>query len=116
MGDIRDGRPSGGPRTRELYDAFGEVSDGDEDADEETGLRGGLPKDRSPGGLGFHSGFLDDDDPQSAGGPTPKYKDEPEEAHVQQEADVERLNPRDGGGSPGSISGDGSWEHASQIQ
>lgn len=88
----------GTPRTKELYDAFGEVSD-EEDADEETGLRGGRPEDRSPGGLGFHSGFLDDEDPASArhvGG----YKDEPDEGAKRETAD-----------SP-----DGSWEHASQTR
>jgi kexin len=91
----------GTPRTRELYDAFGEVSD-DEDADEETGLRGGRPQDRSPGGLGFHQGFLDDDDPPSAphdGG----YKDEPDPVEVEEK--------RENADSP-----DGSWEHASQSR
>ncbi|KAG2065412.1 subtilisin-like protein [Suillus decipiens] len=46
----------GRPRAKELYDAFGEVSD-DEDADEETRLH--------HSGTGFHSGFLDDNDPSS---------------------------------------------------
>lgn len=62
------------PRTKELYDAFGEVSD-DEDADESTGLRPDVVARES---LGYHAGFLDDDDPQSAG-PTP-YRDEPTHA------------------------------------
>lgn len=91
------------PRTKELYDAFGEVSD-DEDATEETGLRPGT---RSPR-VEFHSGFLDDD--PSTAGLTPRYKDEPD-------AETEKEQP----GSPasaasGSGSGDGSWEHASETR
>lgn len=108
----RGGRPSpGGARAKELYDAFGEVSD-DEDADEETGLRPRGPGDGTPGGrLGFHSGFLDDEDLASAG-PTPIYKDEPDSAHHSGEEERSR--------SPESVSGDGSgdgsWEHASQTR
>ncbi|KII89183.1 hypothetical protein PLICRDRAFT_687640 [Plicaturopsis crispa FD-325 SS-3] len=104
---------SGAPRTKELYDAFGEVSDDEDDADESTGLRGGRPQDRSPGGLGFHEGFLDDDDPQSAG-PTPLYKDEPDAHDSSLEAGAGRDSPDDRARSPGS--GDGSWEHASQTR
>jgi kexin len=38
------------------------------------------PQDRISEGLGFHSSFLDDDDVSTAGpGPTPKYRDEPEQ-------------------------------------
>lgn len=88
----------GSQRTKELYDAFGEVSD-DEDADEETALR---PHGPSPA-VNLHSGFLDDD-PSTAGEATPiHYKDEPEKDRSQ---------------SPGSASGsgDGSWEHASQTR
>lgn len=109
----RDGRPSGGARTKELYDAFGELSD-DEDADEETGLR---PRDHdgSPGGrLAFHSGFLDDEDPVSAGHRS-TYRDEPEEAdHLKGPTDVRSASPASGSGGEGS--GDGSWEHASQTR
>lgn len=94
----RDGRP----RARELYDAFGEVSD-DEDADEETRLQ---PGGQTSEGLGFHSEFLDDDDPSSAG-PIPVYRDNPGEGH-DASPDVRSI-------SPGSGSGDGSWEHASQT-
>jgi len=98
MSSIRRG-PTG--RTRELYDAFGEVSEDEGDADERTGLRGGRD---TRGGLGFHAGFLDDDDPQSAATPlngaTP-YKDEPAD------------QPRRGRTSPGT---DESWEHASQAR
>lgn len=97
---------SGRPRTKELYDAFGEVSD--DDADEETGLRGAI--DRTEG-LGFHSGFLDDD-PSTAGGMTPaaaRYKDEPGSPH-------EAAGPsREHAPSPEG-SGDGSWEHASETR
>lgn len=98
MTSIRQGSAG---RTRELYDAFGEVSDDDEDADERTRLRGG----RDPGaGVEFHAGFLDDDDPQSAATPfndAAPYKDEP--------ADQGRR----GRTSPGT---DESWEHASQAR
>ena len=107
----RDGRPSRGARTKELYDAFGEVSD-DEDADEETGLRPRDHGDSPDGRLGFHSGFLDDDDPVSAGH-RPTYRDEPEEAdHLKGPADVRSASPASGGEG----SGDGSWEHASQTR
>lgn len=99
----RDRAGGGGGRTKELYDAFGEVSDDeDEDADEETGLarRGAV----SPGGRGFHSGF-DDDDTQNAG-PASVYKDEPEHSRG--------LHGHSGLDSPASQgTGDGSWEHAS---
>ena len=89
-------------RSKELYAAFDEDED-DEDADEETGLR--RASDHSPVGLGYHSGFLDDDDPASAGGPPTRYKDEPSPT----EHAAERPH------SPGEGSGDsGSWEHASQ--
>lgn len=94
LSSMRQGRP----RTKELYDAFGEVSD-DEDADEHTGLR---PDVAEQEGLGYHAGFLDDDDPQSAG-PTP-YRDEPTASQSQL--------PRDRS-SPDSHE---SWEHASQIR
>ncbi|KAA1469423.1 hypothetical protein DENSPDRAFT_772842 [Dentipellis sp. KUC8613] len=103
----------GAPRSKELYDAFGEGSD-DEDADEETGLRPGRPQDRSPGGLGFHSGFLDDEDPHSATstpGPHTAYRDEPDES----EKEHERTSASPSIGS-GSGSADGSWEHASQTR
>ena len=104
-----------GPRTtRELYDAFGELSDDDDD-DETTALRQPLAR-----SVGFHSGFLDDDDPSTAAGLTPKYRDEP----VQEEGSSHRAAhsqlDRPGGSeehlaSPsGSGSGDGSWDHASR--
>jgi kexin len=98
----RDGRwGAAGPPARELYDAFGEVDEDDEDADEETGLRSG----QSPGGLGFHSGFLEDDGPDSAG-PTPTYKDEPDPGN-----DSFEPKTQDESRSPDTVSGE-SWVHA----
>lgn len=107
MSSLRDGA-TGAPRTRELYDAFGEVSD-DEEADEHTQLRG---PGRSTGGIGFHSGFLDDDDPSTAG-PTPKYRDEPDSGRTPREPE---RQPTENVPSSPSGSGDGSWEHASQTR
>lgn len=90
-----------GGRTKELYDAFGE--DYDEDADAETGLR--IPVDS--GGVGFHSGFLEDEDTHSVTASAP-YKDEPgRDEHANFHEHTGRS------GSPGS-GDDGSWEHASQ--
>ena len=98
MDSIRRG-PGG--RTRELYDAFGEVSDDEDDADERTGLRvGSDPR----GGIGSNDGFLDDDDPQSTGTPfngAAPYKDDPVD------------QGRRGRTSPGT---DESWEHASPTR
>lgn len=98
MTSIRQG-PGG--RTRELYDAFGEVSDDEDDVDEQTELRGGR---NSRTGLGFHESFLDDDDSHSATTPhqsAAPYRDEPTD------------QSRRGGNSPGT---DESWEHASQTR
>jgi kexin len=93
----------GAPRTKELYDAFGEHDDDDDDVDENTGLRVGSPGGAGPG-LAFHEGFLDDEDPHTPRtAPTPAYRDEPEQ----------REAPTGGATSPsGSGSGDGSWVHA----
>lgn len=91
-----------GPRSKELYAAFDEVSD-DEDADEHTGLRRGVES--TPVGLAYHSGFLEDEDPASAGPPT-RYKDEPEPSEKERE--------RSSSPASGSGSGSGDWEHASQ--
>ncbi|KAF7799581.1 hypothetical protein EIP86_010818 [Pleurotus ostreatoroseus] len=99
MSSIGGGRT--GTRSKELYAAFDE--DEDDDADEETGLKRGMAGD-SPTALGFHSGFLDDDDPASAGLPAGRYKDEPE-PHEREGLRAE---------SPASGSGSGDWEHASQ--
>ncbi|KAL0946529.1 hypothetical protein HGRIS_012738 [Hohenbuehelia grisea] len=113
MSSIRDGGSAGGVRTKELYDAFGEVSD-DEDVDEETHLQGRRPGERSGAGLGFHSGFLDDDEHPSTAGVSPGYRDEPDDQPPREAEpqDHEHVPP-----SPsGSGSGDGSWEHASQTR
>jgi kexin len=109
----RDGRPApGGPRTKELYDAFGEVSD-DEDVDEETALRGDHLHGRSQGELSFHAGFLDDEDTPAATVPPSKYRDEPEgESGLQSAVAGPSGANVDHPGSPASVSGDGSWEHA----
>lgn len=108
LSNVREGRA--GPRSKELYAAFDEDSD-EEDADEETGLR--RPRGDTPVGLGYHSGFLDDEDPSTAGGPPTRYKDEPDE-HSQPPREPEHQPPheRERSHSPGSGSGD--WEHASQ--
>ena len=103
------GAPRGAPRTtKELYDAFGEVSDDDDDVDEETALR---PHSISHAlDTGLHSGFLDDDDPPSGGSgrQQARYRDEPE-------SPVEKEATRSD--SPGSGSGSGSsWEHASETR
>jgi len=108
----------GGQRTKELYDAFGEVSD-DEDADEETRLH---PQGPSPG-VNLHSGFLDDD-PSTAGGTTPttRYRDEPahdtEHPHGYDPDHDGREHSQERSDTPasGSGSGDGSWEHASETR
>jgi kexin len=107
---------TGGARAKELYDAFGEVSDDeDEDADEETGLRPrSLHDAESPiGRLGFHSGFLDDDEP--AGVPATVYKDEPDEVDRLREVAEGSRSRSPASGSTGDGSGD-SWEHASQTR
>ncbi|KAH8099539.1 peptidase S8/S53 domain-containing protein [Cristinia sonorae] len=104
---------SGRPRTRELYDAFGEVSD-DDDADEQTGLRSGMHQQSE--GLTYHSGFLEDD-PSTAGGLTPaaRYKDEPDSPDHEHAA-APRDRPHSPEGSGSNNSGDGSWDHASDAR
>ena len=90
------------PRTtRELYDAFGEVSDDD---DETTALR--QPSARE---VGFDPAFLDDEEP-SAALPTPAYRDEPENSEETQR----HSRDQEQSSSPSDISGDGSWVHASR--
>lgn len=127
MGTL-DGRPASTGRTRELYDAFGEVSDDeDEYADENTGLRRPQAPGRSTEGIGFHSGFLDDEDPATTGGVTPRqehYHDdsssEGEEGDENHRGDPGRRNedgrlisPTGEHSSSTSTSGEGSWEYAS---
>jgi kexin len=112
-GDELPMRARGG--TKELYDAFGTVSDDDDDdADEETGLRAGGS--RRPGGplgahaVGYHSGFLDDEEPVS---PSGGYRDEPADGE-------DGLRPHHGdrgaSGSGTESTSEGSWEHASQTR
>ncbi|KAI9511112.1 peptidase S8/S53 domain-containing protein [Russula earlei] len=99
LGAMSHGRR--GPRTKELYDAFGEHDD--DDSDENTALRVDSPGGAGPG-LEFHEGFLDDEDPNTPRTAlTSAYRDEPE-----------KDTPSRGAASPSrSGSGDGSWEHAS---
>ncbi|KZT09596.1 uncharacterized protein LAESUDRAFT_646202 [Laetiporus sulphureus 93-53] len=107
------GRTSGGgQRTKELYDAFGEVSD-DEDADEETHLH---PQGHSPS-VNLHSGFLDDE--PSTGGMTPAhYRDVPENVTLKEKPALEHSQERSDSraSGSGSTSADGSWEHASETR
>lgn len=118
------GNRGGSGRTRELYDAFGEVSDDEEDADETTKLRGTYPPGQSTEGLGFHSGFLDDEDPATAGGETPRhehYRDDiSEDGNDASDSGKERsgeevrlINTGGVNTSSARTSGEGSWEHAS---
>ncbi|KAF9535248.1 peptidase S8/S53 domain-containing protein [Crepidotus variabilis] len=100
-----------GPRTtRELYDAFGEVSDDDDDANETTALRQPL----SRGVVGFHSGFLDDD-ASAAVHTSPSYHDEPKALDDGPTRKGSRLAiEREGSTTESTGSGEGSWEHASR--
>lgn len=85
----------GGGGTKELYDAFGEVSDDDEFLDEEAGMRRPLTE-------SYHEGFLDDaESPSTSHPPESSYKDHDE----QQRREVK--SPESGSAD------DGSWEHAS---
>ena len=82
----------------------------DEDADEETRLAPGRSRE-SPAALGFHAGFLDDEEGSASGTPGPRrYRDEPvdDEKH--------ERSPTDMSGSGSGGSADGSWEHASQMR
>ncbi|EJD53164.1 hypothetical protein AURDEDRAFT_110900 [Auricularia subglabra TFB-10046 SS5] len=108
-GASRSGRRGGSQRTKELYDAFGEVSDDEDDADESARLTSGRTQP-----LGFHDEFLEDDDPNSAVEPKTAYRDDP----LPHEKRAEPAAPREGAQSPasGSGSGDGSWEHASDAR
>ena len=102
LAGARRSAPRRGPRpTKELYDAFGEVSDDEYDGDEEEKL---LQSGQISAGVGFHSGFLDDDDTQTDG--VRLYRDHPE--------GTERSHGKERSHSPpASPSGSGgSWEHA----
>jgi kexin len=116
-GMAMSGLRGGGAQSKTLYEAFAyqpDEDDDDEDADEETRLAGGRPQDRSPGGLGFHEGFLEDDEPDTAR--SQRYRDEPDETHAgpSSRSESESDSPAE---SSTEESGDGSsWEHASGSQ
>ncbi|KAF8599032.1 hypothetical protein BDV93DRAFT_609480 [Ceratobasidium sp. AG-I] len=101
---------AGGGGTRELYDAFGELSDGDSDADEEMALTG---RDRGREGVQYHDGFLDDEEDDRERTKEGRYVDVPDE---REHEGSERTAEHGGAGarSPGEDSGT-SWEHASQT-
>lgn len=101
---------AGGGGTRELYDAFGELSDGDSDADEEMALTG---RDRGREGVQYHDGFLDDEEEDRERSREGRYVDVPDERDHER---PERTAEHEGAGtrSPGEDSG-ASWEHASQT-
>lgn len=104
MNSIERGKRTTG--TRELYDAFGAVSDDDDDfVDEETGLRQPLAENAAA----FHSGFLDDDEPGTSHIPQPIYTDEPTVSDRQRELSSTVMHP---GEQSESSSADESWEHA----
>lgn len=110
----RGGRKAAG--TKELYDAFGEVSDDGHDEDEDQMALTGSG--RSPmAGLRYHDGFLDDDGGDSnAASPAVRYRDdEPSSAVRAVAADdglPEREEKMEREASSPSGSGSGSWEHA----
>jgi kexin len=111
LGTMPHGSRRRAPLTKELYDAFGENEE--DDADETTGLRGLSPGGAAPG-LGFHEGFLDDEDPNTPRtAPTPAYRDEPETKETSRGG---AASPSGSGSVSVSESRDGSWEHASQTR
>lgn len=103
MNSLEGGKQASG--TRELYDAFGTVSDEDDFVDEETDSRRPLAENA----VGFHSGFLDDDEPSSSHAPQPIYTDEPNTADRQREGSRTTRHPHE---QFEESSADGSWEHA----
>ena len=107
MTSYRSGAPAGTSRpTRELYDAFGEVSDDDDEhyGDERQPLR------EVSSGAGFQPEFLDEDhearEPSAAG--TGRYRDDPESS--QRVAEDGRRTPSPNGSGDTTTE---SWEHAS---
>ena len=94
--------PEGGPRsTRARYDTYAEQDDAT------TEIRPREANLQPPTGraLGFHSGFLDDDEPSA--GLTPKYRDEPDE-NQSDDAVIVHRTPE---GSSPHDSRSGSREH-----
>ena len=83
------------------------VYDSDEDdGDEQDKLLRGRSHDPVSTGLGFHSGFLDDDELHNVGTSTAAYHDYPDRGGS---SHTKPLSP-----TPSSPSGSGSsWEHAS---
>lgn len=92
----------GGARSKELYDAFGEVSDDEGDA-----LVGSRPE-------GFHSGFLQDEEEEGTDKP---YRDHPEDGieSTRPKARSGQLSPQQGG-SEGESSVSGSWVDTERAQ
>ncbi|KAG8725276.1 pheromone processing endoprotease [Ceratobasidium sp. 395] len=94
--------------TRELYDAFGELSDGESEADEESALRG---RDRGREGLQYHDGFLDDEEDERGKVRQERYVDD-----VAESEEAGHASGQGGSGGGGTRSpGEDSWEHASET-
>jgi kexin len=102
----RDGRVrTGGVPTKELYDAFGEISDDEdyEDADEP-----GLRQHRLVDAHDFRASFADDNGVPSID----IYRDEPEDNIPPSEPVAAERDDS----NRSATSGDGSWEHASPTR
>ncbi|EJU05150.1 hypothetical protein DACRYDRAFT_113341 [Dacryopinax primogenitus] len=83
-----NGNGNGVGRSKEVYDPFAVTASDEEEedeADETVALTSGRPRSSRPE-VGYHDGFLDDDDPASAAPPRPLYKDEPDDADRAREA------------------------------
>ena len=126
LGGGKKRKGSGGGRTKELYDAFGEPSD---EEDDEEGDPSRIPGGSSEhAGLRYHDDFLEDDQPDSAAHSprigSARYRDDEEDLPPREEHEKSGLlgsgergkNSTGSGGvrsvSPSGGSGD-SWEHAS---
>lgn len=101
MSALERGNSRGGARSKELYDAFGEVSD--DEVDEGAALVGNQQE-------GFRSGFLHDDEED---GQKP-YRDVPENAVPKQNSG--HRSPQNHGGSEGESSVSGSWIETESVQ
>jgi len=93
---------AGGTRTtRALYDAFGASTSGDDLPAREPQPRSNVNVNPPTGrALGFHSGFLDDDEPSA--GLTPKYRDEPDSS-AQRRSDLENDHEREHDSDSGEL-------------
>ncbi|KZO90492.1 hypothetical protein CALVIDRAFT_490381 [Calocera viscosa TUFC12733] len=82
MSAMENGNGNGVGRSKEVYDPFAvtasDEEDEEEEADETVALTSGRPRSARPE-VGYHDGFLEDDDPASAA-PQRLYRDEPEDA------------------------------------